>query len=51
MRHCARYFEKKSMCPLSGSSFNMASKHLGLGLSCTRKSDKVLYKHVTDMLF
>ena len=49
MRHCVQYFEKKSICPLSSSRFNMASKRLGQGLSCTRKSDEVLYKQVTHI--
>ena len=51
MRHSAQYFGKKSICPLSSSSFNMASKRFGQGLSCTWKSDEVLYKQVTHIQF
>ena len=35
------------LCSLSSGSFNMASKRLGQGLSCTWKSDEVLHKQVT----
>ena len=52
MRRCAQYFEKKVYVQmLSSSSFNMAPKRFGQGLSCTWKSDKVLYKQVAHIQF